>query len=796
MTNTMNARNNHLFCFIFFLFILFKADSSFAQNDLTVNDFVFVCENSVDSIEKSLHLGTRAFHLELDEIEKGYLVNNSKKLEPILVNIRDFLRHDNRAIIPLIFKGNFNQSNLLKYLSAYFSDKFLFHNEIEWPQINELRDRGIQVLAIFDSSLSITSIEQIRKEKKYTSRFSKDPLDKIILFNSKATTDSTLLKNCFELWKSTGKPPNLIIAPKIKIQELKKIADSLNSLRRFRGIVNYNGTPLNEIFWVKSPEVITPARFSFPLTEDEIVLSPFKSGYRISPSEIIHNYGLTDNPRSFTAHDVIFEEKLVYDFSFEKEIVNVVDEGWDKAIIKNISFINDPERNHVLHLKTPNSFIDYSKENQLNFENPISTSVWIKPDSLPQFMGIAGFGMAFSIKLNFGNPVLTAATIKDHIIKHPLQKNKWSHLVIIYNPKTVIEFFLNGKKIGESITANIIPSEKSLIIGNNIWGEQFYGSIDDLKIWNRGLSHKEINTLYHYKSAKKNYLNYWIIGLLILIGLCLLVYFLKRKKNKVQQPIQSISTLKQNDQKHVQNTLHLFGNFKLNLISKKRVSPSFSPLQKQLLSYLILNTLEDNDGVNTNKLTDTFWPGVSKIKAKENRSGNIRKLRKVLSKIEGLEVVFEDKKWRVLNKSNLQIDIFEYLILKETIESEISLQKISTSTLESFLSLLKRGNILQNTQTEWADYFKNKISNEVENLLSKVYKNQHKNINSELIVEMANTILRFDSLNEHALKILIHELVASGKHGQAKNAYLIFAKNYEALYAQPFEQQYQNLVKS
>tara|TARA_R110002049_G_scaffold125264_1_gene280873 strand:- start:627 stop:3017 length:2391 start_codon:yes stop_codon:yes gene_type:complete len=779
------------------LLFLFFSNFIYAQNDLSIDDYSFVSEHKIESIEKSLRFGSRAFAMELEETKKDYVVKNytkEKYFSHLLDTIDIFFKKNEQAMISLLLKGEFKQDRLLAYLDAYFSNRILFYDKENSYKLNSLKKQGIQILVIFESDLAATSIAQIRKEKKYLNRFSSDPLDKLILFNATAKKDSTLLSNVFELWELTGKPPNFIIAPKIKITALKNIVDSLNRTRRFRGIVEYNGKKLNEIFWRKSPQIITPAKFSFPLTAIEQVRAPYKNGYRITPAEVIHHKGQNDAPRVFTAFDVILKDKLVYDFSFDHKIINHIEPNWDRVISKDISFINDPERGSVLHLNTMDSFIDYSKQNTLDFETPISISVWVKPDRVREFMGIIGFGMAFSLKLKQGNPDFTMATIKDHIIKHPLESKKWHHLVTIYNPKNSIEFYLDGKKIGESNTADIITSEQSLVIGNNIWGEQFYGSIDDLKIWDRGISYKEITELYHANPIKKQKTAYILTG--VLLVLALVVGFLYRRRKGAATPTSKPQSIlkKETNQNPERNTLTLFGNFNMRLVSDD-TTISFSPLHKQLLSFLILAHMDEKEGINTNRLTETFWPGVSKIKAKENRNGNIRKLRIALSKVEGLEVVFENKKWSVLNTKNLDIDIFNYEKLKENITGNLKEGKLVIADLEDFLEVLKKGNILQNTQTEWADFYKNKISNEVENLLSQIYNTQNKKLHPELNLKIAKTILLFDNLNEYALEILITELVASGKHGLAQNYYTTFSKNYETLYAHSFDRTYKSFIK-
>ncbi len=786
----------YFYFILLFFFVIPKLASS--QNDLSVDDFVFVCDKSIDSIENSLLSGVTAFIFEIEESEDRFVVKNSegiKNLSDVLDAVKLFLQKDSQTLVSLIFKGEFNQELFKSLLKEKYSDKILFHSHSDWPKVSDLRKKGIQILGVFEHNLASTTIGQLRKEKNYASRFSSDPLDKLILFNSLAETDSAFYSDAFELWKTTGKAPNFIVVPKIKSNHLKGIADSLNRTRRFRGVLEYNGDMLSEISWTNSFKAITPSKFSFPLTEEEMVLSPYKNGYRITPAEVIHHMGQSDAPRVFNAYDVTLKDKLVYDFSFEKRIENAMDRSWNRLISKDVSIQNSSERGSVLYFNSNDSFIDYSKDNALDFKTPISVSVWVKPDSIPNYMGIVSFGMAFSLKLRDGNPDFTMATVKDHIIKQRLKVNMWQHLVVVYNPKTIVEFFLDGKKVGETEADNIIPSKQSLVIGNNIWGEQFYGSIDNLKIWDRGLSIEEVKDVYFHNNLKSNKIYYVITGILILLGLCL-VFLFKRKKKHMKNKMTPVIVLENVAQEKLEkNILCLFGSFQLNLISDKKLSPSFSPLHKQLLSFILLSAIDGVEGVNTNKLTDTFWPGVSKLKAKENRNGNIRKLRMVLSQIDGLEVVFEDTKWRIKTTQNFNIDIFKYIKLKESIEVKLNKSELSIIELEHFLELLKKGNILQNTQTEWVDYFKNKISNEVEDLFSKIYTSERNNLPSELIIKIAKTILLFDSLNENALKMLIIEFISSGKHGLAKNAYLTFSKNYKALYAESFSVDYQDFVK-
>ncbi len=770
----------------------------YSQSILTLDDYTFGHTSQVNNFQKNLSLGIRAYSLDLEKSGDDYIISNSTEkitLDQLQETLKPFLTSEPQALVSLILEGEFDKTILNQKLEKLFSNTLFIRKKTDWPEINLLRQNGIQVIVIYKNEVATTSIEKVRGEKKYINRFSTDPLDKLIYFKSTATDGKALLTSCIELWQTTGKTPNLIAASSVEPADVKAVADSLNSLRRFKGIVYYNGELLNEINWYKRPGVVTPAKFSFPQITKEQILSPYKNGYRISPGEVIHHSAMEDSPRIFTAYDIPIEDKLIYNFDFDHRVVNKLDPDWNNSIVKDVFFTKDPMRGQVLSLSSPNSFIDYSKENKLNFNTPISISTWIKPDSIVDYMGIIGFGSAFSLKLKDGNPDLTTVTIKDHILNKTLKKSNWYHLVVVVNPEASVVFYIDGKKEGEIATSEIKSSNQSLVVGNNIWGEQFYGSIDDLKIWDRGLSSKEVSLLFQHKDTEQNNTIYWIsfFALLALFGF----FLFRRKENSDQAQAQEFyKEIPLVEDPIAGNSLHLFGSFKITSKIKGDITSRFSPLMRQILCYLALNTEESKNGVNTNKLTETFWPGVAKDKSKENRGTNIQKLRKLLKDVEGLKIIYKDKKWHLDTSDNVYVDVLEYGKLKKLIEHKLTTPEVDPELINSFSELIKPGNILPNIQTEWVDYFKNKISTEVDSILSKVYKVQNGTLETETIIKLANTTLLFDNLNEQALGILIKELVAEGKHGQAQNAYEAFSKNYKALYNETFSTEYQELAEN
>ena len=82
-----------------------------------------------------------------------------------------------------------------------------------------------------------------------------------------------------------------------------------------------------------------------------------------------------------------------------------------------------------------------------------------------------------------------------------LTLNKWELLILTYNGEK-IKLYKNGNLIGETLTnLGLDPSTSSLFFGKEFYGEvsesrSFKGQIDDIAIFNRALTEKEIQALY------------------------------------------------------------------------------------------------------------------------------------------------------------------------------------------------------------------------------------------------------------------------------------------------------------
>ncbi|UPT68636.1 MAG: HYR domain-containing protein [Sphingobacteriales bacterium JAD_PAG50586_3] len=86
---------------------------------------------------------------------------------------------------------------------------------------------------------------------------------------------------------------------------------------------------------------------------------------------------------------------------------------------------------------------------------------------------------------------------------HPFKIGQWAFYTLVYNGSVVIEY-IDGVKVWEfPYASSLEPNNSSLFIGKDIPGalEFFYGSLDDIRIYNTAINNLKISQLYSDKSG-------------------------------------------------------------------------------------------------------------------------------------------------------------------------------------------------------------------------------------------------------------------------------------------------------
>lgn len=604
-----------------------------------------------------------------------------------------------------------------------------------------------------------------------------------------------------ENWTRYGKRPNFIFIGE-SFAAFNFIIAQLKSFIWINGIVKVSGKTMERVYW-KSPDIsVTGGKFSFPYRGgEEKTFSPFVPGFRLSPSQIIVT-GEMEIPENYTinATPLGFSDGIKGGFSFDGSLENIV----DKQVAykgENYSFTEDIERGTVLKLPEKSS-INLGDPGKFGMRNSSFTvSCFVKFTDILEYGDNAVLGnyeseyrRGLHLILRSGHPYF-GLYANDFVSDEKLKINVWYHLVWRY----IIEIgeqaiFLNGKKVGSSLGHPPFSGTGEIHLGSALSrGASLRGYIDDLYFWDRPLgaeeiSHLALNEEVSVKSDKKSGANLlWIYFIALPLGIILLstagvLYYMKRKK---AGRISNNYTVNEPDR----NKILLFGELKVIDRDGTDISELFTPKVKELFLFILLNSVKNNVGVEISLINETLWPGVSIQNMTNNRAVTLNKLRKILEKLEGMEIVAQNGLLFAKVGKSMYCDFAEayFLCHKQ--------RNLSKTELDHFFHIVKTGRLLKGISWPWLDEVMGYTGNQViDNLLklAAIYKkeNRYDEINS-----IARRILDYDDLNEEAVYLQILTLQKTGNTHQSKFLFNSFSSRYSEIMGEPFSISFEKFIQ-
>ncbi|MDP9491802.1 MAG: Ig-like domain-containing protein, partial [Actinomycetota bacterium] len=160
----------------------------------------------------------------------------------------------------------------------------------------------------------------------------------------------------------------------------------------------------------------------------------------------------------------------------------------------------------ALNFDGVNDRVSVPDSNLLDLTTGMTLEAWVKPTALGTAWKTTIFkhrnanatNMVYVMyaNRNTSRPVgeiTVGTTIKAANGSTQLPLNVWSHLATTYDGATV-RLFVNGAQVGSLATTGPIATSTGdvWIGGNNVWGEWFSGTIDEVRIYNRALSAADI----------------------------------------------------------------------------------------------------------------------------------------------------------------------------------------------------------------------------------------------------------------------------------------------------------------
>lgn len=591
-----------------------------------------------------------------------------------------------------------------------------------------------------------------------------------------------------ENWRKFGKKPNFIGVGN-NIVSFDFIVDQLNSFNSINGQVRTTGKNLERVYW-KNPDILmTGGKFSFPIRGgEEIILSPFVPGYRMTPAQLIITAEMTmQDDYPVLATPMSLSEGLTASFQFEGSIVDLVNPTRNYTG-ENYSFTEDIDRGVVLKLPE-NANVLLGNPERFGLPNSSFTvSCFVKFTDILEFGDNAilgnnetGYRRGMHLILRSGHPYFGLWS-NDYISEEVLENNIWYHLTWRYIIETGQQaIFLNGKFVGGSDGHPPYSGTSDLHIGSAFsQGASLRGYIDNLNFWDRPLGIEEINRLsideeiiLTHETDKelpvpRGLLIAAIVVVIMLIAvlLFLLVFRLIRTNKKTALQTTHLPPAK--------NQIKLFGEFKAINAQGEDISSQFTPKVRELLVFSILHTMKNNNlGAAVSEVDATLWEGISPRKVANNRAVTLNKLRKNLVQFNQVDLISHNGYLIFKTKASFFCDYVQAFQLCQIREG------MSREQLEAFFHIVREGSLLKGAEWSWLDEIRGYIGNQVIDNLLKLASYYQKEKKPQNVEEVAQRILDYDDLNEEAVYLQVWAQQKTGNLHLAKFHFESFCNRYE-----------------
>ena len=310
-----------------------------------------------------------------------------------------------------------------------------------------------------------------------------------------------LIESFKRAWIRDGRVPNFILVDKYYAW----LDVSLVTFRNFDiiyGAVTNNNELLNYVNW-DGMSNYTTGKYCFPLEPGaELMLSPISPGYRIEPATVyVSGTQRKAFASDFKARPLRIDEDIEIYLPFEGDEKDG-SSNHNLTVSRNVEFIQDPIRGQVASLENQ-ARVDLPTASELHMrDHDFTVGVWLKiPKYLPEkedycIMGAKNstYLQALHLLILNRNPFMGFYN-NDLVGNTEIEPGKWYNVVWRYNKRNGEQaIFVNGKLDAISFDRPAYLGSDSLYVGFVYFSQSsnFVGVLDNLCIWSRVLSDKEI----------------------------------------------------------------------------------------------------------------------------------------------------------------------------------------------------------------------------------------------------------------------------------------------------------------
>ncbi len=232
------------------------------------------------------------------------------------------------------------------------------------------------------------------------------------------------------------------------------------------------------------------------------------------------------------------------------------------------------------------------------------------------------------------------------------------------------------------------------------------------------------------------------------------------------------------------NQIRLFGNLLVMDRDGEDISAMFTEKIKQV--FMLILQYCDKGGISSKKLSSLTWPDKDEEKAKNIRGVTLNNLRKILNRMDGIALVFNEGKYIIQCDAPAVCDWFE--AKTELLRPE--------SGNDRLLSILSRGKFLNGETDPFYDNIKEDMENAVTAKMLEEAEYRFGNEDYVNLLLCTEIIFRIDPLNEFALNVTIKSLVNMGQDEEAKVRYNQFISRYKKDMDEDYPISYEKIVSA
>ncbi len=290
---------------------------------------------------------------------------------------------------------------------------------------------------------------------------------------------------------------------------------------------------------------------------------------------------------------------------------------------------------------------------------------------------------------------------------------------------------------------------------------------------------KEIIVDYVVKTNAKIFL----IGGLLVFGLVFLVYFYstKRKGKKIEKNL-ALENLEPKEDKY---NINVFGALVIYNTKFENVTHKLTPKLKELFLILLIHSFDEREsmnGISSEKLMKVLWSDVEEKSLKNKRNLTIKRLREFLENEELGEIKFYNRKWHLELKKELDLDYFDWIMLKK----KNTENNLSARELRTFFEIVNNNTFLSCSNSyDWLNDFQTWCDRETAKVLSNILRNENYDSNNR--INAGRLMVSIDPINEIDIIYFIRLLNKLNDLSEAAIVFTKFNNEYRNLFGKNYK---------